>query len=118
MDVPAQFGNGDEQIVGAADIVVDRVALMRRIGHRIGRGALFGKVHDGIGLEAVDGVAQPGIVIGNVDMEIVDRLAGNAMPGLQALADGGDRCETGRAQFIVDMPAREIVDDTNAIAVG
>lgn len=75
-------------------------------------------MHHGIGLEAVDGVAQPGIVAGNVDMEIVDRLAGNAMPGLQALADGGDRGETGRAQFIVDMPAREIVDDTNAIAVG
>ncbi len=66
MRVEPQFHQHRQQVVGAGDVVVHGVALVRRVAHRIGRRALLGEVDHRVGPDLAQQLAQERRVLRDV----------------------------------------------------
>ena len=93
MDVLPAFHDGGQQVVGAVDVVVDGVALGGAAFHRIGRGPLFGEMNNRVRLLLQQQIEHALVLVGDVHVHEAHGLAADLLPGLQPLADGGDRGE-------------------------
>ena len=115
MGVGRRLHHGAEHGVGGVDIVVDGVALVARRLHRIGRGPLFGKVHDHVRLQFAEEVLQRIVVLGDVELDEVDGRVAGFPPGRETVLDGQDRRQAGDAEFLVRRPPHEVVHDGDAV---
>ncbi len=93
MDVLAALHDGGEQVVGAVDVVVDGVALGGAALHRVGRCSLLSEMNNGIRLLLQQQIEHALVLVGDVHVHEAHGLATDLLPGLQPLADGGDRGE-------------------------
>ena len=65
-DVETGGRDRDQNVVRGAHVVIDGVALGGGVAHGIGRGALFTKVHDGVGTLVAEQVFQAVVLLGEV----------------------------------------------------
>src|SRR5579871_2937068 len=98
------------------DIVANRVALRHRRLHRIGRGALLGKVHDGGRLDIAQEPNELVEVLAQCQIAIADRLAGDLLPFIEALANRGDGSERIRSEIKINFSSRKIIYDSNFVS--
>src|SRR5690606_20081634 len=113
--VETGLDHGRQQVVRGVDVVVDRVALVPARLHRVGRRALLGEVHDGVGLLGPDQVEEPGVVAGDVDAVEPHRPARDLLPRPQAHAHRLDRREAAGLELVVDVATREVVEDHDLV---
>jgi len=113
--VEAEFDQRVQKIVRGVDVVVDRVVLVAVALHRIGRGTLFGKMHDGVRAMVGEPVLQEFVVAGEIDQVEMDAPAGFGMPDTRAFLDRIHRRQRLYAQFRIDPSAGEIVEDMNVV---
>ena len=109
MNVQAALDDGGQDVVGGVQVVVDRVALVARRLHGVGRGALLCEVDDAVWAEVPKHVQQAVILQGHVKALEGDRPAGERLPGPQA---DGRRLNGGEAlhlQLVVDVAPGEVV---------
>ena len=114
--VQPRFDDGAEHVVRARHVVLHGVPLLFGRFHGIGRGALFGEVHDGARPLLFDQVKQSLEIGRDIDGMEVDPSPGHPFPGGDTLVSGADRRQRFAPQFFVDPPPGEIVDDTDLVA--
>ena len=106
-----------QEVVGAVDVVADRVDLVAVGLHRVGRGALLGEVDDRVGADLGEPLFQPLVVLGDVEQVEADAAAGLLVPDAGALLDRVHRRQRLHAELGVDPAAREVVDDVDLVAL-
>ena len=84
MNIEFTVNNGAAEVVGSPHIVVDSVALGLGILHGIRRSTLFGKMNDRIWLFFFDQLDQLVVVFGHIEVDKLDLLAGDFLPGFAA----------------------------------
>jgi hypothetical protein len=75
-------------------------------------------MHDRVRLPVDDQIEQPLVFLGDVHAVEGNILAGNFVPGAQALAHGANGRERPTLEFDVDLPPGQIVDDRDVMALG
>src|ERR1700676_797574 len=88
--VDAGLDDGGEKIVGGIEIVVDRVTLVIRRLHRMGRRALYGEVHDSVGPPLNNERQKAMIILGDVEVVKGSNLAGYLFPSPNTFSDRPD----------------------------
>jgi hypothetical protein len=114
--VELQLDQGVQEIVRGVDVVVDGVVLVPVAFHRIGGGALFGEMDDGVRPVFGEPLLQKFVVLGEIDQVEVDAPAGFGVPDAGALLDRVHRRQRLHAEFGVDPASREIVEDVDVVA--
>ena len=103
--------------MGAAAVVVDRVALQLGGLLRVGRGALLGEVDDRIGLLVHEELQENVVLLLDVDEVEGNLLAGDLLPGGDAGLGAGDRGERVAAELEVDLATGKVVDDDDVVTL-
>ena len=117
MDVEPALDDRHQHVVGGVDVVVDRVALVQRRLHRIGRGALLGEVDDGVGPPVAEQRQQPVVVLRDVDpVERRSSVPDTSRHAGEPLAHRPDRGQARDLELVVDVAPRQIVDDRDLVA--
>ena len=116
VNVQARLDDGAQDVVGGVDVVVHRVTLVRRALHRIGRGALLGKVDGRLRLDLFEEAQHPVVVVGKVDVAKFNLLSGHLLPCGDPLVDRLDRRQRIAAQLDVDLSPRKVVDNDDVVA--
>src|SRR5690606_13559216 len=109
MDVQPRLHDRRQHVVGGVQVVVDRVDLVAGRLHRIGRGALFGEVDDGIGAEVLQQGHQPVELAADGEVLDADVATRDVLPGGDALAHRPDRGQRTDLQLVVDVPSGQVV---------
>ena len=110
MAVGLELAEGEEEIERADDVVHLGEDGVLAVDHRIGRGALLGKMDHGVGAHGFDGGSEK-IVVGDIAGKLVDVLAGQLAPDAQAFGQGLNGGQSLNAQFMVPLAAGKIVDN-------
>ncbi|MNL51127.1 hypothetical protein D3C87_1742000 [compost metagenome] len=105
MRIELEFDQRVQQLVRGIDVVVDGVVLVPVALHRIGRGALFGEMHDRVGAMFRQPVLQKIVVAGKIDQVEMDAAAGFGMPDAGAFLDRIHRGQGLNAKLRVDPAA-------------
>ena len=87
MAIRQKLTHREQHVQRAHDIVHLGENGVLAVNHRIGSGALFGKVHDRFRLKTLRR-GQQEIVVGNIADEHVDGLTGETAPRSQAILSG------------------------------
>ena len=81
-----------------------------------GGGTLLGKMHDGIDLLLADQVQQSLVLMGHVDVDELNTLAGDLQPRIQTLRDRCDRRQRLHLELDVDFAPGQIVNNDHVMA--
>src|ERR1700733_255495 len=114
--VVVEFAQREQQVQRADHVIYLRERGVAPVNHRIRSGALLGEVDPGFGLEFVERFGEE-LVVGHVTDEQVDLLAGVFVPGAETIRKRLDRRERLYAQLEVPLPADEVVDDRDGVAL-
>ena len=115
VDVPVLLGDGVEQVERTGHVVDLRVDGVLPVDHRVGRRALLGEVHDGVGPERGQGLADEAGV-GQVADEQVHGVVRDLLPTADPSLQAGDRDQGVDPHLEVVAPSGEVVDDTDTVA--
>jgi error-prone DNA polymerase len=105
-----------QQVERAQDVVRLGVDRMVAVDHGVGRGALLREVHHRVRAEIADHAVGEYRIDQIADVA-ADFLASEFPPGRDPRAQRLDRHEAVGAEFVVVMPAREVVGDRDLVAV-
>ncbi len=111
-----EFLEREEHVEGADNVVHLREDGVFPVDHRVGSGALLGKMDDSVGLKHLDGRREK-IVIGHVAGERFDDVPGEFLPDPQPVREGTNRRQGLHAEFVIPLPARKIVENGYRVAL-
>ena len=111
-----EFLECEEQVEGAHNVVHLREDGVFPVDHRVGSGALLGKMDDGVGLERFDRGREK-VVIGHVAGERFYDVPGEFLPDPQPVREGTNRRQGLHAEFMIPLPARKVVENGYRVAL-
>ncbi len=106
MTIWQRLAHGEQNVEGTDHIVDLREYRVLSVDHRVRRGALLGKMDDGIWLEGFQGGEQ-NVVVRNVAHKNVDSLSCESGPHAKTVTQWLDGRKSLCAQFVVPLAAEE-----------
>ena len=117
VNVEARLNDRAEDIVRAAHVVIDRIALQLGGLHRVRRRALLGEVDDRVRSFVLEELEQDVVFSLHIDIVEVNLLAGDFLPRGDANLGTDDRRKRITAELDVDLAAGKIVDYDYIVAL-
>src|ERR1700722_2021469 len=109
MTIRDVFTNRKQHVQGPHNIVHLSENSVFAVDHRVRRSSLLCKMDHRLRLNFLDRRGEK-VVIGDVADKKFDGLAREFLPNSQPFREGTDRSQSLRADFMVPLPAREVVD--------